>query len=115
MLGSEKPKIGTGSHGTRCQVHQVLVRDVAVREHHRVHTLCGNQLLEILLFEDWNPVGILQSISQFRRISAMRNVGNLGGGERHYLVLRITAKNYVEVMEVPAGRSCNKDSFHGLT
>ena len=58
VLGAEQPEIGAGGSRARSQVHQVLVRDVAVGEDHDVDPVVRDQLLHVLLFEDGNAFGI---------------------------------------------------------
>ena len=86
-------------------MHQVLVGDIAVGEHHRIHPFVDNQFFQVLLFKNRYPLRILQTACQLRRVSAVCNVGDLRGGEGNYLVVGIVAKNYVEIMKVPASRT----------
>jgi hypothetical protein len=86
-------------------MHQVLVGDIAVSEHHCLDALVANQFFQVLLFKDWDPGGILQTACQFRRVAAARNIGDLGGGEGNNLVIGVVTKNDVEIMKVPARRT----------
>jgi hypothetical protein len=42
----------------------------------------------------------------------MSNVGDLTGGEGDHLIVAVMPKNYVEVVEIPAGGAENKDALH---
>ena len=56
--GSQKPEIGVRCHGTGSEMHQVLVGNVAVGKHHNINLVFGDQLLQIVLFENRNAFGI---------------------------------------------------------
>src|ERR1019366_9595895 len=100
-----EPKVRVGSHHARCEVHQVLVGDIAVGEHHCLDALVANQFFQVLLFKDRDPGGILRTACQFRRVAAACNIGGLGGGEGNHLIVGGVAKNDVEIMKVPARRT----------
>ena len=85
-LGSQKPEIGVRSHRSGSQMHQVLVGNVAVGKHHSVNLVFGDQIFQIVLFENRNAFGIQRS-GKFRRITATGNVRNLSGSECDYVVV----------------------------
>src|SRR5208282_4126487 len=95
-------------------MHEVLVGNIAVGKDHCVNFVFGDQLFEILLFEDGNTFGIEMS-GKFRRITASGDVGNLSGGEGDYVIIRIVAKPNVEIVEVSAGGTKNQNSLHRYT
>ena len=82
-------------------MHQVQVRNIAVRENHRVHVQATNQFLQLVLGENGYAIRIACS-RQRRGIAAARDARNLGGCEADYFELRLVPEDYVEVMEVPA-------------
>jgi hypothetical protein len=77
------------------------MRDIAIGENRYVNPVFEDQVLQIFLFENRNALRV-QTPGKFRRIPAPGDVGNLRGGESHYLVFGIIAKQDVEVVEVPA-------------
>jgi hypothetical protein len=79
---------------------------VAVGEDHDIHCLLADDLFHAFFFYDWNSLGI-KLARQRGRISLIRNIGDLGGGESYDLVFGVVAKDNVKVMEVPAGGSEN--------
>jgi hypothetical protein len=90
-------------------MHHALVRHVAVREHGLVHVELGDDLLELGLGADRDPVGIEVS-RQRRRITPAGDVGDLRGRERHDFDLRVGSKAYVEVVKIAAGRTEDDDA-----
>ncbi len=91
-----------GGVGAGRQVHNVLVADVAVGEHHQLDAVCGYQALQFFFGMDRNPVRVQRS-GQLRRIAAIVDVGDLRRGERHDAVRGVVAIHRVEVVEVPTG------------
>jgi hypothetical protein len=111
VLGSQQPEVGARRSYTRSEMHQILVRDVAVGKHSDVDRELGNELLQILLFKNRYAIGI-QAPRERRRINPARNVGNLCGCERSYPVVKVVAEENVEVVEVSARSAKQKDGFH---
>src|SRR5208283_2290930 len=95
-------------------MHEVLVGNVAVGKDHFVNFVFGDQLFEILLFEDGNAFRVEVS-GKFRRIAASGYVGNLSGGEGYYVIIRIISEADVEIVEVSAGGTKNQNSLHRYT
>jgi hypothetical protein len=83
-------------------MHDVEVADVGVAEHHLVDVEVGDQVLEALLGEDRDPVGVAGA-GQGGRIGAVVDVGDLGRGEGDHPGRRVAAEGAVEVVEVAAG------------
>ena len=55
-LGAEQPEIGTGGDDAGAEVHQVLVRDVAVGEDGGVDVVLVYEAFEVVFFEDRNAL-----------------------------------------------------------
>ena len=98
----EQPEVGPGGQDPGGDVHHVDVADVGVAEHHLVDVLGGDQVLEPLLGDDRDPLGV-GGPGQGGRVGAVVDVGDLGGGERHHLGGRVATERAVEVVEVPPG------------
>ena len=80
----------------------VDVADVGVAEHHLVDVVVGDQVLQALLGDDRDPVGIAGA-GQGGRVGAVVDVGDLGGGEGDHPGTRVATEGAVEVVEVAAG------------
>jgi hypothetical protein len=80
-------------------MHDRLVADVAVREHDLVDPLVGDEPLELRLGMD-RDAGRVARPGQLRRVAAVGDAGDLGGGERDDLGRGIVAVDDVEVVEV---------------
>jgi hypothetical protein len=104
----EQPEGRAGGERARRDVHHVLVRDVRVREDDLVHVVPGDQLLELRLRRDRNPVRI-QLARQLLRIDAPVDVRDLRRREGDDLVLLAAAVDEVEVVKVPTGRTCDEN------
>ena len=89
-------------------MHDVFVRDVAVGEDHLVGAKPADERSEFLFRVDRNAFGI-QRTRQEGRVHPSLQVGNLGGGECHYLILWTFPEINVEVMEVAAAGTEDDD------
>jgi len=97
---------GSTSDGASGEVHHVFVRDVRVGEQHEIHAQVIDECLEPVLRVNRDTVGVTGP-RQLRRVAAIVDVGNLGGGEADDLEIRIGTKERVEVVEVTPG--CAED------
>ena len=103
----EQPESRARGERARRDVHHVLVRDVGVREDDFVHVVLVDQLLELVLGRDRDPVPV-ELASQLRRVDPPVDVRNLRRREDDDLVLLAAAVDEVEVVEVPTGRACDQ-------
>src|ERR1700758_1005464 len=92
-------------------MHQVLMRNVAIGEHHHVDRVVLDQTLEIFLLENRNPVGI-QASSKGDRVAPSGDVWDLGSSESNNRVVEVLAKERNELVEVAACSPKNKNGFH---
>src|SRR5579864_4588488 len=92
-------------------MHQVLMRNVAIGEHHHVDRVVLDQALEIFLLENRNPIRI-QASSKDGWVTPSGDVWDLGGSESNHLVVEVLAKENIEIVEVSARSSKNKNGFH---
>ena len=90
-------------------MHDVLVRDVRVREHDLVDLVLAYELLERVLGDDRNAVGI-ERAGELGRVAPPFDVRDLRRRERDDLVLLPAAVDEVEVVEVAARGACDQDS-----
>ncbi len=110
----EQAVVGPGGHGQRADVHDVLVRDVRVREDDLVHALAAHEVRELLLRQDRDPLRVARA-RQCGRVDAAVDVGDLGRRERDHLHVVAPPVDDVEVVEVAAGRTGDDDSPHAET
>jgi hypothetical protein len=113
VLSTKQPKIDARGNGTRSQVHDVHVRDIAIRKDNSVYVILGDQPFHRILFKDGNSFGI-QWARQLRGIPSTRNIGDLSRGESHDLKLGVVAKGNIEIVEVPTRSAKNQKFFHSF-
>ena len=92
-------------------MHHVLVRHVGVGEDHFVYVLLPDDLLELVLWTDRNPVWVTRP-GQLGRIHAALDIRDLRGREGDDRVLGPSAKEDVEVVKVAAGCPDDDDARH---
>ena len=92
-------------------MHQVLMRNVAIGEHHHVDGVVLNEALEIFLLEYRNPLRI-QASRKHGRVAPSGDVWDLGGSESNNLVVEVLTEKNVEIVEVSARSSENENGFH---
>jgi hypothetical protein len=109
---AEQDEVRAGGEGTRRGVHDVLVADVAVGEHHGVGALVADHPLELLLGDD-GDAGRVARAGQRRRVVTVGDPGDLRRGERHHPDRGVVAVDGVEIVEVAACRTHDHDAFHG--
>ena len=93
-------------------MHDVLVGYVAVGKDDLLHAFAANQIGNVGLVIDGYALRIARA-GQFGRIDAPRDVGNLGGSERDYLVRWVVTEVDVKVVKV-APRCAHDDHFVGV-
>ena len=108
-VGTEQNEIGAARERTRRQMHHVIVRNVAIGEHHLVDGVAAAQRLKLGFIYDVDAVGIVRS-GQHGRIAAAGNAGNLRRSECHHLGRRLVPIHDVEIMEIAAGGADNDDA-----
>ncbi len=108
----QQREVGAGGEGAGRQVHDDRVRDVAVGEHHPVHSLAETDRLQVGLVEDRDAVRVVRS-GQRSRIPSVAQPGNLGLGERDHAHLGVLAIDHVEVVEVAPGGAHDQDAGAG--
>ena len=70
-----------------------------------------DEALEIFLLEYRNPLRI-QASRKHGRVAPSGDVWDLGGSESNNLVVEVLAKENIEIVEVSARSSKNKNGFH---
>jgi hypothetical protein len=105
----QQREVGAGRQRAGCQVHDVLVRHVAVGEDDLLDAMRAAPGLELLLGNDGNAVGI-EGAGERGRITTPGDAGDLCCGEGDHLDGGIVAIDHVEVVEVAAGRSHDHDA-----
>ena len=68
---------------------------------------------EFLFLHDGNAVGI-ERPGQLGRVAASGDVGDLGGGKSHHLVLGIVTEQGVEIVKIAAGCAEDDNALHGF-
>ena len=104
----QQPEVRACSQCTRRFMHDLFMRDIAVRKDHLINRLVCNEGVQRFLRHNLDAVRIQRSC-QSGRIRPPRDVGNLGGSESHNPVIGVGSKHYIEVVEVSAGRTHNDD------
>src|SRR6185312_17426785 len=99
---------GTRGECARADVHDVLVRDVGVREDDLLGVVPGDDFLELLLGDDRDPYWV-ELAGERGGVDASVNVRDLRRREGDDLVLVSAAVDEVEIMEVPARGACDHD------
>ncbi len=98
-LVAHEDEVGSPRQHFRRDVHDRLVGDVGVCEHHLVHLVLAYQALQLLLGQNGDPVRITVA-GQLRRVAAPLDVRYLRGRERYHLIVWITTIVGVEVVKV---------------
>src|SRR3990170_3489518 len=78
------------------------MRNVTVGENDLVDALSADDIDQVALGEDWDPLGI-ELAGQLGRVDTPLDVRDLSGGEGDHLVILIVAEVHVEVVEVATG------------
>src|SRR5581483_5568382 len=60
-LRTEEQEVSSGRKDAGSEMHEVRVRNVAIREDHGLDVMVFYQLFEIVLLEDWDAFGIERS------------------------------------------------------
>ena len=102
LTRAEQAEGGAGRAHPGGAVHHVLVRDVGVGERHHVDPMGLDQLVQLLLGMDRDPVGIPRT-GQLGGVAAPVDIRNLRGGEGDDLDVVAFLPVHVEVVEVAAG------------
>ena len=92
----------------RGQVHDRLVRHVAIGEHDLSHLLAARDGLELALLHDGNALRI-EGTRELGRVAPSADARNLGRREGDDLDARVVAIEHVEVVEVAPGRAENDE------
>jgi hypothetical protein len=87
----------------------VVVGHVRVREHDLIDLVLADQVFELAFGMDRDALGV-ELTGEERRVDAPGDVRDLRRREGDHLVLLAAAKEDVEVVEVPPGRSCDENS-----
>jgi hypothetical protein len=103
-LRARQPEVRSCRHHAGGLVHERFMGDITVRKDDPLNMLGPDQAIEILFPMD-RDTGRIQGAGQRRGIDPVVNVWNLRGGEPHDPIVRIAAKQHVEVMEIPPGGS----------
>ena len=108
VVRGEEAEARAGGEHERADVHHVLVRHVRVREHDLVDLVLADQLGQLGLGPNRDPVRI-EVTGEQRGIDATRDVRDLRRGEGDDVVFLAAPVDDVEVVEVAPGRTRNQD------
>ncbi len=112
--GSEQHEVGPAGERPAGLVHDELVGDVAVGEDDAVDLLAREDLLELLLGDDRDPLGV-ERAGQLRRVAPILDAGDLRRRDGDDLHRGVVAIDDVEVVEVAPGGPHDHDlqAVHG--
>lgn len=99
MLRTDETKVRAAREGSRCQVHHLDVRNVAVGKNDLVDLFISYQALQIFLAVNRNAVRIARA-AQAVRIAARFDARDLGGREGDDFISGIVAEKYVEGVKI---------------
>ena len=109
-MRGEQREARPGRERARADVHHVLVRDVRVGEDDLVDLVLADQVAELGLGPDRDPVRV-EIAGEQGRVDAPVDVRDLRRREGNDLVLLAAPVDDVEVVEVAPGRACDQDAF----
>ncbi len=109
VASSHQAEVSPRRRDGRGFVHHVFMRHIAVGKHNLLHIVLLDQFDKLLLGADGDATGV-QLPGQLSRIKPSLDVGDLGRGERHDLIVLVAAKERVEVVEVTSCRA-HDESF----
>ncbi len=101
-VGADEPEVRALGEHARGLVHDHFVGHVAVSKDHLVDLVLVDELLQLALVVNGNPLRI-QLPRQLPGILLAGDVRDLGGGEGDHLVLGVVAEAGVEVMKIAPG------------
>ena len=101
-LRAHQAEIRPGGVHDGSLVHHIFMRHIAVGEDDLVHLVLVDQVDQFALGVDRDAFWV-QLASQFGRVGAAFDIGDLGGGESDHLVIRVVAEEDVEIVEVASG------------
>src|SRR5690349_1107119 len=93
-IRTKEPKVSSGSHRTRREMHQRRMRNIAIGKDNNIHAAIVNERLHVLFIRDENSLRIARS-GEFRGIAASRNVWDLSGSKCYDVEIGIIAKYHV--------------------
>ncbi len=105
---SQQIEVRPGRERPRGQVHDLLVRDVAVGEDDVIDRMGVDDRFQLSFRDDGNAVRI-QGPRYLRGVPPSGDIGNLGGGKGDHAAARVIAIDHVEIMEIAAGRTHDHD------
>ena len=111
-LRAEQREIGAAGERARGGMHDVLVRHVAVGEHHLVDRLGAADALELAFVGDRDAGGI-ERPGERGGIAPAGNARNLRRREGDDIRPRVVAIDHVEIVKVAAGRAHDDDAPAG--
>ena len=106
-----QPEVGARGEDDRRLVHHDLVLEVGVAEDDLVDVELADQLTQLLLGADRDPLRIARP-GQRGRIDALVDAGDLGRREGDDVGVRVVAEGDVEVVEVASSGSHDDDLAH---
>ncbi len=110
VVRGEQAELRAGGEREGARVHHVLVGHVGVREDDLVHLVLANQVCELGLGSDRDPVRV-EVTGQEWGIDAAGDVRNLCRREGNDVVVLAAAVHDVEIVKVASGRTCDENSF----
>jgi hypothetical protein len=112
MILAEHLEISPGCVDDRSQMHDVLMRDIAIRENTAINPLITDKFGQDLLVLNGNPVRV-EGTGQFSRVTATVDFWDLSSREGHYLIIPVVSKDTIEVMKIASGSADNDDPLGG--
>ena len=108
--GAEQTEVCAQSIDLRSLVHDVFVRHIRIGKNDFFYIQILDELHKLCFIVDGDAFGI-KLTREKGRIDAPFDIGNLGSSEGDNLVILVTTKNGVEVVEVASCGSHDKYSF----
>ena len=115
-LDAHQTEVRPGGQHLGGLVHDVFMRDIAVREYDLIDVELADQSQEFALGKDRDAFGVATP-GELGWIGASFDIGDLSGRECDDVVVRVVSKVDVEVVEVTTGSPHDQDVLdrHGLS
>ena len=114
VVATGQPEVGAGGHRPRGQMHQVLMRNIAVGKHHNIDGVLVDQVFQLRLLDNGNAIRVKRP-GQWGRVAPVGDIGDLGGGKGHHAELGTVAKQHVEVVEIAPGGAQDQNPLHAAS
>ena len=110
---ADQAEVGAGRDHPRREVHHVRVGDVGVREHHFVHAVRPDQLIQLGLRHDRDAGGVAVA-RQIGWVGAAVDVRDLRRGEGNDVHTGIVTEHDVERVEVASAGPSDDHALHAV-